>query len=55
MKKIFGFRFMMLQVVVTQYQGVDFSKAFGIAEVRGKVKARYIALCFIGIEVIIET
>lgn len=46
MKKIFGFRFMMFQVV-TQYQGVDFSKAFGIVEVRGKVKARYIALYFI--------
>ena len=53
-EKILGFRSVMFQVVA-RYPGVDFSEAFGIMEVRGKVKAEYMALYFIGVEVIIET
>ena len=38
-EKIVGFRSLMFQVVA-QYPSVDFSGAFEITEVRGKVKTR---------------
>ena len=40
--------------VVAQYAGVDFTETFGTVEGRREVKPGYMALCFIGIEVITE-